>query len=428
MIQRQIALVDLDNCYVSCERVFNPKLRNRPVIVLSNNDGCAVARSNEAKALGVRMGQPMFQLKELAKQHGIIALSSNYPLYADMSNRFMSILRRFSPDQEIYSIDESFLDLTSLRRRDLTMLGQDMRSTVLRCIGLPVSVGIASTKTLAKLANHCAKKRPEFEGVCNFNKMDNHLLDTLMKQIEVGEVWGVGRKLSEKLNQLGIMTVFDLKQADPSRLRRHFSVMMEKTIRELNGTVCIELEEVPPAKQQIVSSRSFGESVYTLEELAQSVSLYVSRAAEKLRRQNSYTGLLTVFIQTSRFIDSRLQYSNSITIPIASHTDSTTTLAGIALVALNKIYEHGYKYAKAGVMLGEIVPAAGSQLDMFNTTTPLTKSDKLMEVLDQVNRKMGKGALKVASESLSEKKPWAMKQENKSHSYTTKWDETLQVD
>lgn len=428
IIQRDIALVDMNNCYVSCERVFNPKLRNRPVIVLSNNDGCAVARSNEAKALGVKMGQPMFELKELAKQHGIIALSSNYALYADMSNRFMSILRRFSPDQEIYSIDESFLDLTSFKSRDITKIGHEMRSTVLQCIGLPVSVGIASTKTLAKLANHCAKKRPEFEGVCNFNNMDTQLLDTLMMQIEVGEVWGVGRKLTEKLKQFGIMTVSDLRRANPAQMRRHFSVMMEKTIRELNGTVCIELEEAPAPKQQIVSSRSFGEPVFTLNELAQSVSLYVSRAAEKLRRQNSFTGSLTVFINTSRFIDPRLQYANSITIPISNHTDSTTRLTGIALLALKKIYEHGYKYAKAGVMLGEIVPSAGSQIDMFSKIIADTKSDKLMEVLDEVNRKMGKGALRVASESLSKKRPWEMKQDNKSQSYTTNWDQLLIVE
>ena len=189
MIVRQIALVDVNNCYVSCERVFNPKLLNRPVVVLSNNDGCAVARSNEAKALGVKMGEPWFKLNDLAKQHGIIALSSNYALYADMSNRFMSILRRFSPDQEIYSIDESFLDFSSFSRKDLTLLAHEMRNTVLRCIGLPVSVGIGSTKTLAKLANHCAKKRPEFNGVCNFNTIDTQTLETIMAQIEVGGVW-----------------------------------------------------------------------------------------------------------------------------------------------------------------------------------------------------------------------------------------------
>ncbi|HSH86903.1 MAG TPA: Y-family DNA polymerase [Methylophilus sp.] len=426
MTVRQIALVDVNNCYVSCERVFNPKLLNRPVVVLSNNDGCAVARSNEAKALGVKMGEPWFKLNDLAKQHGIIALSSNYALYADMSNRFMSILRRFSPDQEIYSIDESFLDFSSFSRKDLTVLAHDMRNTVLRCIGLPVSVGLGSTKTLAKLANHCAKKRPEFNGVCNFNIMDIETLDSIMMQIEVGEVWGVGRKLSQKLNDLGIMTVFDLKRADPAQLRRHFSVVMEKTIRELNGTVCIEMEEIAPPKQQIVSSRSFGMPVTTIEELGQSISLYVSRAAEKLRNQQSYAGSLHVFIHTSPFRTDQPQYSNGFTVPLPSPTDNTTRLASIAMWVLNQIYKPGYQYAKAGIMLGEIVPAAGIQNDMFSNMEPDSKSDRLMQAMDAVNKKMGKGKLIVGSQGYGQ--PWAMKQERKSPSYTTNWDELLKID
>ena len=277
---RSIALIDVNNFYVSCERVFNPKLVGKPVVVLSNNDGCAVARSNEVKALGVAMGAPWFKLKDLAKQHGIIGLSSNYALYADMSNRVMSILRQYSPDQEVYSIDESFLDLTGFQSRDLIQYGQHMRKRILKWTGLPVCVGIGSTKTLSKLANHCAKKRPVFNSVCNFNTMSPSELNDLLNQVEVGEVWGVGRKLAPKLQALGFNTVLDLKRANPERLRQQFSVIMEKTIRELNGTVCIELEEISPAKKQIISSRSFGYAVRDYNSLAESITLYMSRAAE----------------------------------------------------------------------------------------------------------------------------------------------------
>lgn len=426
MTTRTIAIVDCNNFYVSCERVFNPKLHGKPVVVLSNNDGCAVARSNEVKALGVPMGAPWFKFKDLAKQHGIIAYSSNYALYADMSNRVMTLLRRYSPVQEIYSIDESFLDLTGFERRDLIAYGQHMRSTILQGVGLPVCVGMGSTKTLAKLANHAAKKRPEFDGVCNFNYMDQDTMDLLLMQIEVGEVWGVGRKLAPKLNDLGIMTVFDLKKADPGQLRRHFSVVMEKTIRELNGTVCIEMEEITPPRQRIISSRSFGMPVTTIDELGQSISLYVSRAAEKLRNQQSYAGSLHVFIHTSPFRTDQPQYSNGFTVPLPSPTDNTTRLASIAMWVLKQIYKPGYQYAKAGIMLGEIVPAAGIQNDMFSNMEPDSKSDRLMQAMDAVNKKMGKGKLIVGSQGYGQ--PWAMKQERKSPSYTTNWDELLLVD
>ena len=250
-MQRSIALIDVNNFYVSCERVFNPKLKNKPVVVLSNNDGCAVARSNEVKALGVAMGAPWFKLKDLAKQHGIIALSSNYALYADMSNRVMSILRQFSPDQEVYSIDESFLDLTHFQHKQHTRYCQKLRKRILQWTGLPVCVGIGSTKTLAKLANHCAKKRPIFEGVCDFNTMHLNDLENLLSQIEVGEIWGVGRKLAPKLQAMGINSVLDLKRADANQLRKQFSVVMQKTIHELNGIVCVlSLRKLHPPKSK----------------------------------------------------------------------------------------------------------------------------------------------------------------------------------
>ena len=420
-VTRSIALIDVNNFYVSCERVFNPNLVGKPVVVLSNNDGCAVARSNEVKALGVAMGAPWFKLKDLVKQHGIIGLSSNYALYADMSNRVMSILREYSPDQEVYSIDESFLDLTGFQSRDLIRYGQHMRKRIMKWTGLPVCVGIGSTKTLAKLANHCAKKQPIFNSVCNFNTMSALELSNTFNQVEVGSVWGVGRKLAPKLQALGINTVLDLKNANPERMRQQFSVVMEKTIRELNGTVCMELEDISPAKKQIISSRSFGQSVSDYNSLAQSITLYMSTAAEKLRRQHSYAGSVHVHIRTSPFKPDDPFYSNGITIPVSSPTDDTRRLVNVALVALKLIYKPNYNYAKAGVMLSEIVSIEGVQTDLFSTVQPSPKSSALMTAMDSINRKMGKESIKLASEGFA--RPWKMKQGNKSPSYTTKWGE-----
>ncbi|OZA06927.1 MAG: DNA polymerase V subunit UmuC [Methylophilaceae bacterium 17-44-8] len=422
---RNIALIDVNNFYVSCERVFNPKLINKPIVVLSNNDGCAVARSNEVKALGVGMGAPWFKFKDLAKQHGIIAYSSNYALYADMSNRVMSILRQFSPDQEIYSIDESFLDLTTFRSRDLIAYGQKMRKRILRWTGLPVCVGIGSTKTLAKLANHCAKKRTQFNSVCNFNTMHEIELNEILSEIAVGEVWGVGRKLAPKLNALGIHTVLDLKQADPEQLRQQFSVVMEKTIRELNGTVCIEMEEIAPPKKQILSSRSFGHPVRDYQSLAESITLYMSRAAEKLRKQQSYAGSVYVYIRTSPFREQDMFYSNGMTIPISSPTNDTMQLVNVALWILKRIYKPSFDYAKAGVMLGELVPAQGVQSDLFSMGQTSPKSANLMLAMDAINKKMGKESIKLASEGFT--RTWKMKQENKSPAYTTNWEELIRV-
>lgn len=422
---RTIALIDVNNFYVSCERVFNPKLHNRPVVVLSNNDGCAVARSNEVKALGIGMGAPWFKFKDLAKQHNIIAYSSNYALYADMSNRVMSILRAYSPDQEVYSIDESFLDLTSFKSRDLLQYGQLIRRRILQWTGLPVCVGIGPTKTLAKLANHCAKKRTIFNGVCNFNQMPADTINQMLSDIDVSEVWGVGRKLAPKLQTLGINSVLDLKQANPERLRKLFSVVMEKTIRELNGTICIEMEEIAPAKKQIVSSRSFGYPVTDYNSLAESITLYVSRAAEKLRKQQSYAGSIYVYIRTSPFKENQAFYSNGLTIPLPTPSDDTRLLVNAALWGLKQIFKSNYNYAKAGVMLSELVDIEGVQTDLFSQIQVSPKSTQLMGVLDGINRKMGKESIKLASEGF--KRPWKMKQENKSPCYTTKWEELINI-
>ncbi len=422
---RSIALIDVNNFYVSCERVFNPKLNNIPVVVLSNNDGCAVARSNEVKALGIDMGAPWFKLKELAEKHGIKALSSNYALYADMSNRVMNILSEFSPDQEIYSIDESFLDLTEFKSLDLIQYGQQMRQRILKWTGLPVCVGIASTKTLSKLANYCAKKRPIFNGVCNFNTMSVNELDELLNQIEVVEIWGVGRKLAPKLQALGYNSALDLKLANGDALRQQFSVVMQKTIHELNGIVCIEMEEVAPPKKQIVSSRSFGHAVYDYNSLAESITLYMSRAAEKLRKQQHYAGSVYVFIRTSEHIPKHLRYSKGMTLPMPTHTDDSRQLVNVALWGLKQLYRPNFNYAKAGVMLSELVPSEGVQTDLFSHKQISSKSKALMGIMDKINGKMGKEAIKLASEGFT--KLWNMKQGNKSPSYTTKWKDVVKV-
>jgi len=421
-MNRSIALIDVNNFYVSCERVFNPKLKNKPVVVLSNNDGCAISRSNEAKALGVVMGAPWFKMQELVKQHGIIGLSSNYALYADMSNRVMTMLNDFSPKQEVYSIDECFLDLTGFNR-DLKEYGQEMRSRILKWTGLPVCVGVGATKTLAKLANHLAKKQSQFDGVCNLNTLAEDELNKVFSNIEVGEVWGVGRRLALKLKDLGISTVLDLKQADPEYLRGQFSVVMAKTVSELNGIVCIELEEIAPPRKQILSSRSFGHTVRDFNSLAESITLYMSRAAEKLRKQNSFAGSVHVYIRTSPFKLDEPHYSNGMTIPMPSPSDDSRQLVKIALWALKRIYRPGFNYAKAGVMLSEIVPKAGVQNDLFSQPVTNLKSEALMSAMDAINRKMGRESIKLASEGF--KRPWKMRQENKSPNFTTDWNDVL---
>lgn len=417
---RSIALVDCNNFYVSCERAFNPSLEGKPVVVLSNNDGCAVARSNEVKALGVKMGQPWFQIKELASKHGIIAFSSNYTLYANMSNRVMRILREFSPDQEVYSIDECFLDLTEFKMRDLNHYGQQIRHRVKQWTGLPVCVGIGPTKTLAKLANHIAKKNPQFSSVCNLNAMTPEELNRWLSHIAVGEVWGVGRKITEGLQGMGIHTVQALRQADPTVIRDRFSVVLERTVRELNGIACLDLEDAIPDKQQIMSSRSFGAYITNREELGEAVSQYVSRAAVKLRQQKSVAGSIYIYIRTNPHREGHPQYSQGITIPLPQATDDTMALVRVALWGLKRIYRPGYEYQKAGVTLAEIVPAHALQLDMFSRESRSRLTSR-MDVLDAVNRKMGKQILRLASDGFLQR--WKMKSDNKSPAYTTRWTE-----
>jgi DNA polymerase V len=415
-----IALVDCNNFYVSCERVFDPRLEGVPVVVLSNNDGCAVARSNEVKALGIKMGEPWFKMKDVAKRHGIVALSSNYTLYGDMSARVMSILSAFSPNQEIYSIDECFLDLDGFDPLTLIEYGQKIRQTVKQGVGIPVCVGIAATKTLAKLANHCAKKGfAGSDGVCDFGRLNKQELSDLFSGIPVGEVWGIGRRITAKLQQLGIETIEDLRCADPEYIRQQFSIVVERTVKELNGVPCIELEEAGVARQQIMVSRSFGSEVTQLSDLAESISYYTSLAAEKLRHDGSVAASLCVLIRTNHFKVDVPQYSRSIIVPLPRPSDDTTKLIHASLQGLKQIYRDGYGYKKSGVLLMGLQPKGSMQQTLFDDPVEQAKSDSMMSIMDAINRKMGKGSVAVASSGIRPK--WAMRRERKSPSYTTEW-------
>lgn len=421
---RAIALVDVNNFYVSCERVFAPRLEGRPIVVLSNNDGCAVARSNEVKALGVKMGQPWFQMKDLAQQHGILAYSSNYTLYADMSNRVMTILSQFSPEQEVYSIDECFLDLAGFQSWNLVDYGQQIRQRVKQWTGLPVCVGIGSTKTLAKLANHIAKKNPEFNSVCDLNALSLEEQDRWFSCIQAGEIWGIGPRLAPKLAAMGMLSVLDLKRADSATLRSRFGVVVAKTVRELNGTVCLELEDIASPKQQIMSSRSFGSYVTRREELEEAVSNYMTRAAEKLRRQGSVAGSVYVYIRTNPHRLGKPQYGQGMTIPLPEATDDTLKLVRVAIWAVKRLYRPGYEYQKAAVMLSELVPRSVLQQDLFSHDVA-DGTNARMELLDTVNHKMGKNTLRLASNGI--RQDWRMKSGSRSPAYTTRWTELPKV-
>jgi len=417
------ALVDCNNFYASCEKLFNPKLKDRPVVVLSNNDGCVVARSAEVKALGIPMGVPWFKIQQEAKRHGIVAFSSNYALYADMSNRVVEVLNQFSPNIEVYSIDESFLELSGFEKQHggLEGYGAEIRQRVTEWLGLAVCVGIGPTKTLAKLANHAAKKSLAGEnGVCDFLSMRPSDLTRLLAGIPVGEVWGIGRKISTRLEAMGITSVLQLREADAETIRARFSVVVERTIRELRGISCLQLEEVAPDKQQIMCSRSFGTLVYDRAELEEAVASYIGRAAEKLRAQEALAGALQVYIRTNIFKPEAPQYQKGLTVPLSEATSDTRILTTWALRILKRIYRPGYGYHKAGVMLLDIRPRDNQQFSLFAPSSLTNaRSGKLMEALDGINQRYGRGTLRLAAEGVE--KAWQMRRGNLSPGYTTDW-------
>ena len=417
------ALVDVNNFYVSCERVFQPKLEGLPMVVLSNNDGCAVARSAEVKALGIKTGTPWFQMEEIAKKHGIQAYSSNYTLYGDMSNRVVQVLRTFTPNLEVYSIDESFLRIETLLKSYSSPgdLGQTIKEKIKVTTGLPVCVGMGESKTLAKLANYLAKKHPQFAGVCDISRMPKEELYQWMTETPVGEVWGIGRQIAKRLQAMKIQTVFDLLQASPQLMRQQFGVVMERLCYELRGVSCLQLEEVAPAKQQIVSSRSFGQLVTSLTALTESVATHTARGAEKLRGQHSVTGALTIFIQTNPFKQNEPQHHQSILVPLSDPTDNTLTLITAAIAGLKQIYQSGFRYKKAGVIFSLLADKPTVQQSLFDDIEVKGKSAGLMKALDSINSRFGNAVIRSAATGTTQ--AWQMRSDKRSPNYTTRWDE-----
>jgi DNA polymerase V len=414
---QELALVDCNNFYASCEKIFRPDLTHTPIVVLSNNDGCIVSRSKEAKALGIKMAQPWFEIKAWAEEQGVLAFSSNYALYADMSNHVMSILGNFSPRTEVYSIDECFVDLTGMR--DVRSISYEMHQRVAKWTGINVGVGVGSTKTLAKLANHVAKTHPRSQGVFSFNLLTETQKIRLLGQIPVAEVWGVGRKYTKRLKEHGIQTALDLRDAHTPTLRADFGVLMEKTQRELQGTSCIELQEVEPNKKQIISSRSFGQMVTELPVLQDALSTFVANACAKLRKQNGQAAVIQVFLQTNRFREDLPQYMPSLAVPLPQPTNDTMVVNRWASYLCERMFKEGYHYKKAGIMLSEISPVTSWQGDLLEPET--TSNTNLMQVLDRLNGRYGRGTVKVSTQGAF--KTWQMRQERKSPSYTTDWDQ-----
>ncbi|HBQ6716755.1 MAG: Y-family DNA polymerase [Klebsiella quasipneumoniae] len=418
------ALCDVNSFYASCETVFRPDLKGRPVVVLSNNDGCVIARSPEAKPF-VKMGEPYFKQKDMFRRHGIIAFSSNYELYADMSNRVMTTLEELSPRCEIYSIDEAFCDLTGVRNcRDLTDFGREIRETVLRRTHLTVGVGIAQTKTLAKLANHAAKQwQRQTGGVVDLSNQERQR--KLMALLPVDEVWGVGRRISKKLEAMGIKTVLQLADTDIRFIRKHFNVVLERTVRELRGEPCLGLEEFAPLKQEIVCSRSFGGRITEYHEMRQAICSYASRAAEKLRGEHQYCRFISAFVKTSPFALNEPYYGNSASLKLLTPTQDSRDIITAATKCLDVIWRDGHRYQKAGVMLGDFYSQGVAQLNLFDDSAPRAGSEKLMEVLDHLNAKGGKGTLYFAGQGIQQQ--WQMKRELLSPRYTTRFEDLLVI-
>ena len=418
-----IAIIDGNNFYVSCERVFQPKFRGMPVVILSNNDGCVVSRSAEAKALGIPMGAPWFQWEPQAARSGIVALSSNYTLYADMSERMMRILKRFSPRQEVYSIDECFLDLAGVHDDQQAELAASMRATVAREIGIPVCVGIASTKTRAKLANHIAKKTLELHGVCRLDQLSAQEQSRYLEPWPVNDVWGVGRKIAEKLQAMGITTVAHLRDADPKSLRQRFSVQVEKTVRELRGEVCIPLETGRPPKDSIQSARSFGQPVTAMDDLRAAITLYTTRAAEKLRKEGSVAGAMEVFISTYRYREEP-QYHPVHSVRLTTPTNDTLRMIHSAVSALQSIYRPGYRYAKAGIRLLDLHPAGSRQADIFGMAPEEDeRRSRLMQTLDTINQRYGSSTCQPGAAGIRQRQAWQMQRGTLSPQFTTSWAE-----
>ena len=414
-----IALVDCNNFYASCERVFQPKLENKPIVVLSNNDGCVIARSNEAKALGIKMGAPAFKMRPIFDYHNVYVFSSNFALYGDLSNRVMQILSQESPAIEIYSIDEAFLDLKGIKK--LNKFSVDLRKKVGQWTGIPVSVGIAPTKTLAKVANRIAKKYKK-DGV--FLMKEPATITRVLKHVAVDELWGIGRKYSKFLSQRGFQTAYDLVNASESWVRNNMTVNGLRMIKELKGIPCLSLEYETQRKKNICTSRSFGMDVKTLYELEEAVASYASTCAMKLRKEKSLTSSILVFVKTNPFKELNSQYSPCQKVILDVPTNDSMEITSQALSVLKRIYKDGFNYKKAGVIVGDIVSEESRQLSLF-TTQDIFKTKNIMNAMDDINRKMGRNKVRLAVQGFDRK--WRLKQEKLSPCYTTRFEDVLEV-
>ncbi len=411
------ALIDCNNFYVSCERVFNPSLEHRPVVVLSNNDGCVVARSDESKALGIQMGTPFFKCREIIKKHNGCFFSSNYSLYADMSQRIMQTLEQFSPDLEVYSIDEAFMKLKVCNLPVLEQLLDRIRKTILQHTGIPVSIGTGQTKTLAKAASRIAKHQKN--GIASL--ADHHKTDALLETISSNDVWGVGRQYGKLLKEHGLDTARHLKYADDTWIRKKMTVMGLRMVWELRGVSCIPLEMATPPKKSICSSRSFGRPVETLKELTEALADYTARAAEKLRKQQCIASILQVHLTTNRFKHGP-QYSAHTTCTFSEATNYTPELIHRAALCLRKIYRPGYKYKKISLLLTGIHKQNHLQPDMFlDTSRNSAQKQGFMKAVDSINREWGRNTVQFATAGI--RKPWSMKRQHTSPLYTTQWDD-----
>lgn len=418
--QKIFALVDCNNFYASCERVFAPELENRPVVVLSNNDGCIIARSNEAKALGIPMGAPLFKNEAFLKDHNVAIFSANFALYGDLSGRVMDSLEDFTPNVDIYSVDEAFIDLTGVSR-DLITYSATMRDTIKRWTGIPISIGMAPTKTLAKLANRLAKKTPSFNGV--FDLLDPTQCREVLGKTDVSKLWGIGRNITPKLNELGIFTALDLHNAPIDVIRKRFGATIMRTVYELRGEPCIELEEQPPDKKTIVFTRSFGHMVASHDELKEAVTSFATRAAAKLRRHGLLTGCLWVSAQTNHYNTFEEQCKDALEIPFTQPTDHTGSLIKAALTGLARLYRPGYRYKRAGVMLFDLI-AKENYAPTFFDAPDNGRGDCLMGALDAINRKLappGRDAVQFGGAGIHNN--WRMNQTRLSRRYTTRWED-----
>jgi DNA polymerase V len=412
------ALVDGNNFYVSCERVFAPQLENRPVVVLSNNDGCIISRSNEAKALGFKMAEPVHKQKELIRKENVAVFSSNYVLYGDMSNRMVSILRHFTPDVEVYSIDEAFLNISGILT-DYTELGQRIRQTILKNIGIPVGVGIGSTKTLAKIANKISKKN---NGVFLIDTETVH--EWALQTTEVGDVWGIGRQYAKLLNGNGVKTAFDFAQLDPAWIKKKMGVVGQRVQEELLGTPCIPIETMMQPKKNIATTRSFGTRLSDIKLIGEAVSTHAVRCAEKLRKQKSVANHVTVFIHTNPFSETEKYISRSFTVTLLVASNSNFEIAKAALCALKQIHQPCIRYKKTGVIVSGLSSQTFVQGNLFEGVNN-ESFKQLSKVTDVLNNRYGRDAVKLAVQGNS--KEWQLKHENLSNRYTTRWDELLKV-